>query len=190
MKNAQQLALGDSDRSSLIPCLFGDPHRQLRVQRLVPEERRDRPWLHPPHLVRRRRMRLDLNHHLFHHPARAHLEPRGEVIVSNHVLQSDLAETTERGIEEVVKNDVKIRGPPHPTPRSKRREVTRIGRNRKIYFKLVTTSWQVGRKGDLQVREKKRKRRRRGRIEKLEKKRRRQLKKRTRLEERGREMKL
>jgi hypothetical protein len=190
MKNAQQLALGDSDRSSLIPCLFGDPHRQLRVQRLVPEERRDRPWLHPPHLVRRRRMRLDLNHHLFHHPARAHLEPRGEVIVSNHVLLSVLAEITEKGIEEAAMIDVKILGLQHPTPRLKRRAVTRIGRNRKIYFKLDMISWQEVKRGDLQVQEKKRKQRKRGRIEKLEKKRRKQLKRRMRPEGRERGMKL
>jgi hypothetical protein len=135
-------------------------------------------------------MRLDLNHHLFHHPARVRPAQRGGVIVSNHALLSDRAETTERGIEVVVMIDAGILGLPHPTPSLRRRVVIRIGRNRRIYFKLVMISWQEGKRGDLQVREKIRKRKRRGRIEKLEKKRRRRPKKRMMLEERGREMKL
>jgi hypothetical protein len=190
MKNAPQLVLGDSAHLSLIPCPSGDLLRQHRVQHLVPVEKRDHPWLHLPHLVRRRRTRLDRNHHLFLHLARAHLEPRGEVIVSNHVLLSVLAEITEKGIEEAAMIDVKILGLQHPTPRLKRRAVTRIGRNRKIYFKLDMISWQEVKRGDLQVQEKKRKQRKRGRIEKLEKKRRKQLKRRMRPEGRERGMKL
>jgi hypothetical protein len=190
MKNAPQLALGDSDHLSLIPCPSGDLLRQHRVRHPVLVERRDHLWLLRLHLVRRRRTRPDLNHHLFHHPARVHPAQRGGVTVSNHALLSVLAEITERGIEEVVMIDVKIPGLLHLTLRLKRREVIRIGRNRKIYFKLDMISWQVGRRGDLQARGKRRRQRKRGRIEKLEKKRRRQLKTRMRLEERERGMKL
>jgi hypothetical protein len=190
MKNAPQLALGDSDHLSLIPCPSGDLHRQLRVPPQVPVERRDHLWLLLLLLVRRRKMMLDLNHHLFLHLARVHPVRRGEVIVSNHVLLSVLAEITEKGIGEVVMIDVKILELLLPTPRLKRREVIRIGRNRRIYFKLDTTSWQEVKRGDLQVREKRRKQRKKERIEKLEKKRRRQLKKRMRPVEKGRGMKL
>jgi len=190
MRNAQQLAQGDSDHSSLTPCLSEAPHRQPRVPRPVPEERRDLLWLHLPHLVRRKKTRPDLNHHLFRRLARAHLVRSDEVTVSNHELLSVLAEITERGIEVVVMIDAGILELLHPTPRSRRREVIRIGRNRKIYFKPDMISWQVGRRGDRQVQEKRRRRRKRGRIEKLEKKKRRLPKKKTMLEERERGMKL
>jgi hypothetical protein len=153
MKNERLLVLNDLDHWSVIQCLFEDllPPPLQRVHR---ESRRKIRLcllllLHLP-LPKKKTTINDQNHLLYLLPEKLHLalalRGQREVVVSNHVLLSDRAETIEIGKEVDViekgreKIDVgRINNLLELPPRRPLRKVERgiVGRNKRICYKLV-----------------------------------------------------
>lgn len=154
-KNERLLGLDASGRWSVIPCLFEDLLLLLLPQTLLVQlgsRRKIRQWrllLLLLQIPRKRMIVNDQNHHLYLLRAKLPLgrQKQSEVVVSNHVLQSDLAEiiVTKVGrgtevdvseketiVEEGINSLLERRRRPLPSPSLKG-----IGRNRKICFKHV-----------------------------------------------------